>query len=144
MRHPRSDRFGKLLISFLGLMFLLGAKCSDDNPSGLAESFTARISLENADGALATHLFLPGESFPCCQVPPGGGRTTPMPLIQLQGYTFQAGRNETILDSVTCFVERNAKVSDSFGVRWTPGAGPGFPGLGPDLACSGTGWEVRR
>ena len=144
MRNRRSRVFGKLLI--LALTLLLGTRCNDANPSGLAESFTARIQLENDDENLATHLFLPGENFPCCQVPPGGGRTTPMPVIQRQGYSFRAGRNGTELDTVVCFVRRDATANDSFGVRWSPGfTVGGVPaGPGPELQCSGSGWEDRR
>lgn len=50
-----------------------------------------------------THLFGPGETFPCCMVPPGSVRTLTFNAVTTPSVQFRAGRNGAIIAGpITC------------------------------------------
>ena len=105
----KSFRTVASLIIALALPLLIGAKCGDGvqaPTNGVTDDvYTTVVDLVNQEGQ-AVHLFAPGEDFPCCRVteglPTASIRNISMQLQRGKSYTFRAGRNGTIVDTVSC------------------------------------------
>jgi len=104
MRIPGRSDAGKFIV-FVLILLSVGCFGDDDEPIAPTQSQIVTVILENKDNQPA-HLFSAwhSESFPCCQVAPGGDRS--VQLSTQQGYDVEvsAGRNGQILTTKKCNV----------------------------------------
>lgn len=78
------------------------------------------ILLRNSTSEVV-HLFVDGESFPCCQVGPNDTRDVARTARETGGqtFTFRAGRNTQIIGNGQCATTRAMMVGDLIGrVVW--------------------------
>lgn len=86
------------------------------------------VDLVNGDQA-PVHLFVGGETFPCCQVQAGGSRrASNLDVVEGRSVEFRAGRNGEILATASCRVVRSLSIETTPTVTWT----------GQGLVCGGT------
>jgi hypothetical protein len=81
---------------------------------------TIEITLTNSSQS-DVHLFVVGESFPCCKVQAGGSRTRSQSLHRGGSLQFNAGRNGTHFPAETCKVPNAAWDAGSWHVSWNDG-----------------------
>lgn len=113
----RASRWPRRAAMIVGLFtVLVGGDCDSSGPPTTRDRADIAITLRNSD-ALPVHLFAPGETFPCCQIAPGGTRPLTLNLGNGDDVTFAAGRNEQLIASGRCvlgstgFLARAAEVS---------------------------------
>jgi len=139
-----------VLILMLLTPVLSAGTCSEDGSNPLEDDeFTAIVDLinnESGDG-LPVHIFAPGEGFvpgaptQCCRVNAGGGtRNVPMNLKPGSSFTFRAGREQVIVDTVTCRVQGSATSDSRFTVQWVHAFNQ--PIGSHELECVGPGWQL--
>jgi hypothetical protein len=103
MRNPGLGN-ARVLMLLLPLLFA-GCFGDDDQPIGPTQSQIVTVILENKDNQPA-HLFSAwhSESFPCCQVAPGGDRSVKLSTQQGDDVEVSAGRNGQIISTKNCQV----------------------------------------
>jgi hypothetical protein len=94
------------MVAVFGWVMVTGMDC---NPADILSSpkQDIEIRLVNLDD-LPVHLFLDGQTFPCCQVPAGGSRIEHRMLALLDGVNVSAGRNGDILTRDACLLTANS------------------------------------
>ena len=97
-----------LLASALLLPMIAGCDAADD------EFASVEVSLFN-DSLTPTHIFYETEDFaPSNQVAPLGGRTITIEILANEGtpQIFRAGRNGTVLQTVSCRPRNDTSMDD--------------------------------
>jgi len=115
---------------------VFGAACGETSTgTAQGDDLSFEVSLLNGDALSGKpiHMFAPGETFPCCQVPQLEWRDIQVTKHKANTQiTFSVGRNGNVLKSVSCTV----KDPDNKIVKWVPSASGSDSG---QLVCQ-VGW----
>ena len=118
-----NDRTGNLskAVLALGIALLVVSACNGDDivdPGDLPGPLITVVLVSDGSNGLPIHILAPGENFDASnRLEPGQQRETTERIPQSSQLTYRAGRNGTVLVSVTCDV---VAATDGF-VRWIDG-----------------------